>query len=60
MASKILTAIPADTYLHADEGWTDLLGLPHLNLGQLGLLLVHFVPHHLRVQSYPLCLGFIL
>ena len=60
MASKIIIAIPADTYLHAYEGRTDLLGLPYLNLGQLGLLLVHFIPHHLRVQPYPLCLGFTL
>ena len=60
MASKIIIAIPADTYLHAYEGRTGLLGLSHLNLGQLGLLSVHFVPHHLRVQSYPLCLGFTL
>ena len=49
LASKIIIAIPADTHLHAYEVWTDLLGLSHLNLGQLGILLVHFVPHHLRV-----------
>ena len=60
MASKIIIAIPADTYLHANEGRTDLLGLSHLNLGQLGLLFVHFIPHHLRMHSHPLCLGFTL
>lgn len=33
LASEVIIAFPADTYLHAHEIRGHLLGLPHLDLG---------------------------
>ena len=41
LASEVSIAFPANTYLHTHEIWNCLLGLPHLDLGQFGLLRRH-------------------
>lgn len=51
MASEVITAIPADTHLHTLEVWSRLLGLSHLDLGQLDLLRQHSIRHHLSMPS---------
>ena len=51
LAREVVIALPADTHLHAHEVWACLLGLSHLDMGQLGLLRLPSIHHHLRMPS---------